>query len=418
MTAPRCFFVAIRLSLFLLGAGNLFAQKIQPANGYYGVVQPNGSYLIPAIYQNIQELVPNFYAVKDEKGLWGFYTGKKKTTECIYDNFRTTSSSHILVQKNGRWGIIDQKGTLILEHRYRYLTPAGTHKYKAGLYNQWCLRTFDNKIVHTFEYDSIRYLGNHIYRFCLAGQYGLLDSKGKLITTEFQDLYEAAQVEKEILPLQAPPDAVASAVPYKIPQAQRFDSVYHFSEGFAKFRMGNKYGFVDSVGNIRLVPQYTRARNFSEGMVAVVLMGRWGFMDKNEKLCVQPNFEEVSDFKNGVSIVRRGTQYNFIDKQGKLLYNEPFEKVIPTPLKNFLLIRNYKTGIADAYGQEFISTKYETIVELDNSFFLAQEHGLWGVLNQQGSIVLPFNYFSIQYIPSSDLIITMEPGVEKTVVVK
>ena len=94
------------------------------------------------------------------------------------------------------------------------------------------------------------------------------------------------------------------------------------------------------------------------------------------------------------------------------MYNEPFEKVIPTYSGNYILYRKWKFGIADIYGRELVSTKYEAVEELGNSYIFAKEHGLWGVLNEKGNIVIPFNYSVIQYDPEHNVILTMEPGGE------
>lgn len=384
--------------------------SIVKKDSFYGITNGKGKYIIPSKYSEIQLLGTTIYAVKNEKGLWGFFHIESKPPECIFDNFRFINSNLIVAQKESRWGAVNNEGETIVDFRYRYLTPISENKFRGGLFNQWCIRDFKNNKLSTFEFDSLSYLGDNVYKFCLVGKYGLVDPKGKTITTEYQNIFESTLADKY------PKKEFSKTLPpipkgtYKIPLEERFDTVYHFCEGFAKFQSDHKFGFVDSLGNIRLVPQYTDARHFSDGMVAIVLIGKWGFMDKNEKLCVQPYYDEVSDFKNGVSVVRKQKQFNIINKEGAFLYGDFFDEIIPTYSGRYILIRNKKIGLADSSGRELVSTKYEDVVELGNSYIVAKEHGLWGVLNEEGNIVLPFNYSAIQYDPEQNRIITMEPG--------
>jgi hypothetical protein len=411
MVAARILsFVLLLISEFVIGQETF---SIVQKDGLYGVINQKGKYIIPNHYLEIQNPDGIIFAVKDKKGLWGFLTPEKKLSDCRYDNFRFTSNHLIIAQEASRWGVLDPQGKIIIPFQYRYINHLSGNKFKAGKFNQWQVRTFSNEIKNLFEYDSITYMGGNLFKFCLAGKYGLIDQHNKVITTEFQNIFEstlASKFPKKEFAKEKP----ITARNIRIPLEERFDTVYHFSEGFAKFRSDKKYGFVDSLGNIRLVPQYTNARHFSEGMVAVMLIGKWGFMDTHEHLIVQPYYDEVSDYKNGITLARKETLYYFINKQGRFLYNEPFEKVIPTYSGNYILYRKGKFGIADSFGRELVSTKYEAVEELGNSYILAKEHGLWGVLNDKGNIVIPFNYTTLQYDPEHNVIITMEPGGEVT----
>jgi hypothetical protein len=406
--------------LFILSIPSIAQEnyRLKEEDKRIGLVNSKNKWVIPPEFIEIQEPLPTLYAVRNTSGLWGFITPEKKITECLYNNFRFVSNERILVQKNRRWGLIGADGKKLIPYKYRYINPSKNNTYKAMPYNQWTVRTFDNKLIFTLEFDSIEYLGDNIYKFCLAGTYGLTDQNGAIITTENQDFFEATLERKK------PKKEFANAMPiipkgdFKIPLEENYDTVYHFSEGLAKFKTFGKYGFVDSLGNIRLVPQYTNAQHFSEGMVAVMLTGKWGFMNTNEVLCVQPYFDEVSDFKNGKALVRKENKYNFVDKKGNYLYGDFFDLIQPTYSGKYTLRRNNQYGMADEFGREFISTKYEYVAEMGNSFILAKEHHLWGVLNNKGDIVIPFNYSVAQYDPEHNRMITMEPGIEITISVE
>ena len=62
-------------------------------------------------------------------------------------------------------------------------------------------------------------------------------------------------------------------------ESQKYDRVGEFSEGLALIEQDEKYGYVDTQGNIAIAPQYDEAGNFSEGVVAVVLNDKSFFID-------------------------------------------------------------------------------------------------------------------------------------------
>ena len=384
----------------------------------YGVKNEKGKLIIACEYKEIAKPVNNIIPVKNNLGLWGFFIEDKKISDCLYNNFRLTETDKIIVQKNSRWGIIDLKGQFTVDPKYRFITHLYGNKFKAGAFNQWCVRNFKNEILYTFEFDSVKYLGDNVYRYCLVGNYGLMDKNGKIITTEYYDIFQSTYTHKNIEYKTEKDKAITDSSSFIIPQRNRFQKVFAFKEGYARFLQNGKYGFVDSLGNIRLVPRYNNARDFSNGMVAVTLKGKWGFMDEHENLRVQPHYDEVSDFKNGVALVKLDSNYALINKHGRTLYGNHFEKIIKTPGGQYILIKNKKYGMADEYGHEIISTKYEEIKELGNNYIVAREHGLWGLLNHKGNIVIPLNYSVIQYDGEHDQIITMEPGQEITIEIK
>ncbi|MCS6822854.1 MAG: WG repeat-containing protein [Cytophagaceae bacterium] len=381
-----------------------------------GLKDTNGKIIIPAEYSDIQKANASFYAVKHSKGLWGFYYDGKKIADCLYDNFKEGIGQYIIAQKNYRWGVLKKNGQILVPFIYKYINPLSANACKVQAYNQWQVRTFDNKVKKTYEYDSIEYLGDNVYKFCIAARYGLMDADGNVITTEYQEIFEPTLKKNYSLDKIKPfTENDTTLNTFSIPGITRFEKVFAFHEGLAKVYMNGKYGFIDSSGNIRLVPQYNDAYHFSDGMVAVKLLGKWGFMDTQEKLRVQPNYEQVFNFKNGAAIVRNGNQWNFINKQGQKMYHEDFSAIWLTHKGHYILMKNNRYGMADAEAHEIISTKYEQLIPLNNGFIMAKEHQLWGVLDQNGAIVIPFNYSAMQYDPEHDCLITMESSHEKTI---
>ena len=103
-----------------------------------------------------------------------------------------------------------------------------------------------------------------------------------------------------------------------------------FSEGFASWKIGAKYGYVDPSGKVVIKPQFDWAYPFSEGLAAVKIDGGVGFIDKAGKLVVKvKGLKHAESFHHGLAFVTtKDGRYGYIDRSGKyvwtptLLYND------------------------------------------------------------------------------------------------
>lgn len=409
-------YIGLLFSLFIFQS---FAQSYVSfeKDGLAGVKDDKGKVIIPATFSAIGKVFRNeIIPVKDKTGKWGFFKNSEKLYDCQYDNFRFTSVGTIIAQKNSRWGVINLEGKELAAFKYKYINHIDSYRYKAGRYNQWKLRNFDDEILQSYELDSLFYLGDNVFKFCQVGIYGLMDPKGNVITTENTDLFISLNPGRNIPALKKTVKEEKLST-FK-PKLLKYEKLFEFKEGFGRYYVDGKYGFIDSSEGIRLVPQYEQARDFSNSMAAIMLRGKWGFMDTMERLKVQPYYDFVTDFQQGVAMVKDDLNFNFVNKEGKYLYGTHFELIKPTPYGRYILKKNGKYGLAAGDGHELVSTKYEAIDELENGYILAKEHGLWGVLNTKGNIVMSFNYSCMQYEWDHKLLLTMEPGGEITLDLK
>ncbi|NLD50761.1 MAG: WG repeat-containing protein [Clostridiaceae bacterium] len=92
---------------------------------------------------------------------------------------------------------------------------------------------------------------------------------------------------------------------------------------------------------------------------------KWGYMDESGNIVIEPIYSSVSSFKYGVAIVQLNGKMGVIDKCGKYLI-EPI--------------------------YEFIESDY-----IDGFFRAKIENGLYGLIDRNGKVILPFEYDWIGY---------------------
>ncbi len=95
-----------------------------------------------------------------------------------------------------------------------------------------------------------------------------------------------------------------------------------FVNGLARWKFGNKYGFIDRSGDTVITPKYDLTFHFSEGLAAVMVGGNWGYIDTSGKMVIQPMpLMRAEDFHHGLAFVStKDGKYGYIDTSGKYVW--------------------------------------------------------------------------------------------------
>jgi hypothetical protein len=98
----------------------------------------------------------------------------------------------------------------------------------------------------------------------------------------------------------------------------KYDYQGPYYEGIAKVKLKQKWGFIDSTGNVIIAPKYNQVENFVDGLAKVRIGQRWGLVDRTGQVVIQPTFDWIYDFnENGIAKVKIDGQEYYMNKQGK-----------------------------------------------------------------------------------------------------
>lgn len=344
--------------------------RIARQGGKWGLMNKNGLYSAPLIYDSILSAGSSKFYPAKKNGKWGFLNqyGFEKIN-LIYDAIIKPfgyAGSYATVVEHGIQFQIKENG---LRPRVGELTGGYdvTEPFSEGLA---CV----NKRYSDDYNDSY---------------WGFIDNKGKVI-----------------IPL-------------------IYDIAYSFKDGLAFVHArGRGYGFIDKKG-ISVIPlEYSMAKDFSEGLVALNKNGKWGFLDPKGKIILPFIYDEAKSFKDGKAAVKQNGEYFFIDRSGNNLgldysrYEPAVDGLIKVKKEGLygfidlkgkviipfiypyahmrdgfiLVFLNHKAGIIDKTGKVIIPLAYEDGDWFYEGLFGMRKGKLWGFLDEKGNTVIEFKY--------------------------
>jgi len=236
------------------------------------------------------------------------------------------------------------------------------------------------------------------------GSWGFISRDGKYKITP---TYKRATIFSEglawVVAKSSSPTAINSdgEIQFALNQAEK---VRVFVGGLAAFSQldstTEKWGFVNSKGEIKINPQFQNVKNFSGGMCAVENSeGKWGFINNEGNLEINYQFDLAGDFKNGYAIVKSDKKYGVIDEKGKFVINPQFESMSNDGNK-FLIEQDGKFGWCNEKGIIEINPQFKRAYPfLGNKFAAVQLGDEFGYIDETGKIkinpqfseALPFN---------------------------
>ena len=190
----------------------------------------------------------------------------------------------------------------------------------------------------------------------------------------------------------AAPTAINAKGEIKI-TLQDAQTVKIFKEGLAAYcvidSIGQKWGFVDKEGKIKINPQFSNTGNFNNGKCAVEnTEGKWGYIDKEGKICINYQFDRAKEFVNGKAVVSSGGKSGLIDANGKYIINPQFSDMT-TDNDIYLVEQDGKWGWCDKDGKIIINPQFgASFPFLGNDLAAVRSGKSYGYIDKDGKIVI------------------------------
>lgn len=351
------------------------------SKGQKGLCDNNGKLIIPFSYDNI-EIISRKSAIieKEEKYSLFFFDNAKAPIE--YDGIRRIYGAFYKVTKNGKCGIMDDQGNIIIPMIYDYIHHSGKKNIEVVKGDKYGIIDLSGNTIIPIVYDVIdkREVGvetdNVVHRWTeYIGQKKIPPMYGDAIIMRYDGKYGVVN-SKGI-----------ERIPFE------YDNVVFFG-GALIVKLKNKFGVIDINKKIIIPIIYD---DITPGQYENFLWLRekklWGIVNLNGNTVIPINYNKI-DYSGGLFLVKLGNKYGALDINNKQIVATVYDEIIHDQEENILLVRNMNLwGMLNMNGLEIMPLKYENTASHFSCHRLAVcQNKKWGFVNEKGVEVIKCIY--------------------------
>ncbi len=161
---------------------------------------------------------------------------------------------------------------------------------------------------------------------------------------------------------------------------------------YLPFKQYDSWGFIDTVGFIRVKAEYETVEKFREGLAVVSKDDLYGAINKQGDVIIPMKYEELYDFYEGTAVCAKGGKYGMVNTSGEEIMKLEYDDVME--MKNGLAIAEKEGlfGYYDKNGFEKIEAIYDEVNQFEEGLAIVSKDGLYGIIDPYGIPVLDFQY--------------------------
>ena len=376
----------------------------------------DGTYSSKAINEKNQELYTNYDKVEviynhdENNNLWyesnvlkvqkdGKYglinLDGKEVLECSLDSIEamTGTKSVYITTVNGKKGLVDNMGKVIIENKYQEITSL-TEQYENGFIvkndeGKYGVINYDTSVALEEKYDMVQNVyGNNMYVVKEASVLKVINNKGEsFIENRFE---EVKQINSEniIIKTNGKYGVINKLSEEKIPAIYE-DLSYAFGDYYIA-KKDNKYGIITINNEEKLAFNYTYITYLSQAdfIEAETEDLQTQLIDREFNVKATGMVTEINQDKNYIRVRENGEYkyYNF-----KLEEKESTQILATNTI--FLSKKDGKYGYVNEKGVVVVDYKYEDATEQNKYGYVAvKKDGKWGCLDSKGQVVVDCIY--------------------------
>ena len=366
----------LKLTLLLCSFTALAQPKyfIFEEKGKLGLVDLQGKTVLAPTFNSIEEKQPYFIACSKTKGCSVYNENLQLVLKGDYNSIKLGCEGQFIVEKNGKYGVVSEKGAVILPLKYSNIN-SNKNGYtvklneKAGLFNSegkeiipisyhwvYTSKIDDNiPIVAKLNDNNAGYINTKnewvippTYQYAFAFQQGVarvkkgrnymyINLKGEPVIQDF-DNYVIQNFDNYVI---EPSDntyivGVRKECKYMVYDLNgnlldTYDGFINNWSGNAIFgvKKGGKWGYIDGYGKVIVPFEYEEVNNFSEGLASVRKDGKWGYINPKNEVVIPIEFtnKEVGSFKNGGAEYYTDRGAGLINLKGEIIAEPKYDSI-------------------------------------------------------------------------------------------
>lgn len=174
----------------------------------------------------------------------------------------------------------------------------------------------------------------------------------------------------------------------------QYDNAFAFSEGMAMVIKDGKRGYVDTLGEEVIPCIYDYGYSFSDGFALIIKDGKCGYINKLGEIVIECKYDWAQGFSDGLALVRVGTEpWYYIDKFGNKVFKVDLDTNVAKFSEGYAAIgSNGEWGFIDKECNLAIPQIYNTVRSFNEGLAWVCKNGKWGCINYKGEEVTEFIY--------------------------
>jgi hypothetical protein len=291
----------------------------------YGYIDNRGNFLIQPQFDATGSSFSEGLLAVEVADKWGYIdkTGKF-VIQPQFDLVDDLSEGLARVLIREKYGYIDNTGKLIIQPQFD-----GADDFFEGMARVWVgekLGYIDKtgRLIIQPQFDYADSFKEGIARIKVGEKWGYIDKTGKLSILPLNAELPPSPANGEALGDLAQLEPPASEN-FKMLQPQ-FDYAEPFQAGIARVRSGEKWGYINKMGQFIIQPQFDGVDDFYGDLAIVKIGNKYGCINKTGQLVIQPQVDELDYFYQELARVRIASKYGYIDKTGKLAIQAQFDR--------------------------------------------------------------------------------------------
>lgn len=369
--------------------------------------------------------------------LWWMDYKKKE-----YHVEEVTSFQYYTLNKEGKIGVIDLKGSILIEPIYDSIKIPNPEKAVFICQTGEEIKVLNEKGEAIFtdyeEVTAIEVKGivtkmpyeKSALKYKQDGKYGLINLEGKKMTKPVYDsIGGLINKESELLVEQNGKFGVINSKGATIikPQYENItgDGFYTAEEKYklsgyivtVKTQEGYRYGYNNNKLKTILAPEYTQVYRIIETeetkdvYIIAAKNGQVGVV-KNNEVIINYGYQDIEyDEYNKLFKLQKGSKYGVADITGKQIVAVEYDEID----FNAMYISGTKQEnevLFDTKGNQVKEVKYTSLLQTTNEEFcvVVGTNGKYGVVNKQKEEVIPNEYYYIEYVFDDYFIATKQEG--------
>ena len=268
--------------------------------------------------------------------------------------------------------------------------------------SKWGYINLDGHMIINPQFDDAKPFSEDLAAVKIDGKYGYINKGGDIVIDaqyeetqdpSFKTGYAIVKLNKKYGIIDKNGKYIAEA---------KYDTIGSFFDGLARVSRQGGYGYIDETGSEVISTQFSSAQDFSNGYALVAQNlgegNKWGLIDTSGNIIQKPIYTNLKKESNGLFSASYTLYGETIDI---LLSNDGKEiigdyDVIQCDEKYTMIEKDFRYGIVDELGRVIAEPQYNYIGSFNEGLCYVKKDGKCGYIDENGTLVIDMQYDDTQ----------------------